>query len=194
MQANKSNIVKVKGRGWVKEIHCGCDRKSIQWQYSEFRTLYAQLLRDAVFSYPVKNLARFDELSRLVTLSVALALHDAGITYAEGKKQDIGILGTNPDGALATNLAFFRDYTEHGRKLARGNLFIYTLPTSSLAEAAIHFGLQGPLLYLRNLDNPEARLLTHAELMIQNKEAHTLLAVVCDSRKTVCHVISGAVS
>ena len=148
MQESKPGISKVKGRGWVKETQCGCDRKSIQWQRDDWRSLCAQLLKDGVFTYPVKNFARFDEPSRLITLSVALALYDAGIPYIEGKKQDIGILGTNPDGALASNLAYFQDYAEHGRKLGRGNLFIYTLPTSPLAEAAIHFGLQGPLLYL----------------------------------------------
>src|SRR5574341_2368969 len=36
---------------------------------------------------------------------------------------------------------------ECGRTLGRGNLFIYTLPSSPLGEAAIHFGLQGPLFY-----------------------------------------------
>jgi len=188
---NNFNTLRVKGRGWVDETQCGCDRKSIRWQYDDPRSLYAQLLRDAVFAYPVKNLARFDEPSRLITLAVALALHDAGISYAEGKKQDIGILGTSRNGALVSNLAYFRDYVEHGRKLARGNLFIYTLPTSPLAEAAIHFGLQGPLLYLRDPERPEDRLLTQAELMIQNKEASTLLAVVCDSKKATCQVMSG---
>ncbi|MFH0985029.1 MAG: hypothetical protein V1882_05780 [Candidatus Omnitrophota bacterium] len=184
-------ISRIKGRGWVQETQCGCDQKSLQWQYDDLRSLYAQLLKDAVFAYPVKNFARFDEASRRVTLSVALALHDAGITYAEGKKQDIGLLGTNPEGALVSNLAYFRDYAEHGRKLARGNLFIYTLPTSPLSEAAIHFGLQGLLLYLRDPEMPEASLLAHAQQMIQNKEAHTLLAVVHDGKTATCQVISG---
>ena len=188
---SENSILKVNARGWVNGLHCGCDRKSIQWQSDDLRSLYAQLLKDAVFTYPVKNFARFDEASRLIILSVALALHDAGIAYTEGEKQDIGILGTSPDGALVSNLAYFRDYTEHGRKLARGNLFIYTLPTSPLAEAAIHFGLQGPLLYLRDSEKPEERLLAHAELMIQNKEAHTLLAVIYGSKKATCYVVSG---
>ena len=191
MRASKSNISMIKGCGWVREDQCGCDRKSLQWQYDDVRSLCAQLLKDAVLAYPIKNLARFDEPSCLITLSVALALHDADILYADGKKQEIGILGTNPDGALASNIAYFRDYVEHGKKLARGNLFIYTLPTSPLAEVAIHFGLQGPLLYLRDPENPEERLLAHAKLMIQNKEAHTLLAVIYGSKKATCHVVSG---
>lgn len=181
----------IKGCGWIKDGEWGVsEKKGLQGKCSNLLSLYAQLLKDSLFAYPVKSFARFDEHSRLVTLSVALALHDAGITYAEGKKKDIGLLGTNPDGALATNLAYFRDYIEHGRKLARGNLFIYTLPTSPLAEAAIHFGLQGPLLYLRDPEKPEERLLAHAELMIRNKEARTLLAVVFDSTNAVCQVLS----
>jgi 3-oxoacyl-[acyl-carrier-protein] synthase II len=182
----------IKGCGWIKDGEEGAsEKKGLQWKCSNLLSLYAQLLKDAIFAYPVKNLARFDEASRLTTLSVALALHDAGIAYAEGGKQDIGILGASQDGALASNLAYFRDYIEHGRKLARGNLFIYTLPTSPLAEAAIHFGLRGPLLYLRDSEKPEERLLAHAELMIQNKEAHTLLAVIYGSKKATCYVVSG---
>ncbi|MGQ9499188.1 MAG: hypothetical protein ACUVQ6_02265 [Dissulfurimicrobium sp.] len=40
---------------------------------------------------------------------------------------------------------YFRDYLDSGRRLARGALFIYTFPSSLLGEAAIHFGLKGPL-------------------------------------------------
>jgi len=45
----------------------------------------------------------------------------------------------------------FLDYVQAGRKLGRGSLFIYTLPSSPLAEAAIHFGLQGPVLYIGSI-------------------------------------------
>ena len=191
MRNNNLNISVVKGCGWIKEAQCGCVEKGFESKFTDFRSLYAQLLKDGVLIYPIENFARFDQASKLVTLSVALALYDAGITYTKEKKQNIGILGMSPDGAFASNLAYFKDYVEAGRKLGRGNLFIYTLPSSPLAEAAIHFGLQGPLLYIKSAEKPKERLLAQAQLMIQNKEAQEMLAVDFSSTEVICHFISG---
>lgn len=60
----------------------------------------------------------------------------------------MGLIGTNRAGSLEANRLYFSDYLQAGRVLARGNLFVYTLPSSPLAEAAIHFGFQGPMLYM----------------------------------------------
>ncbi len=180
----------IKGHGWVKEGVCGCAGKSLQWQYAEFRLLCAQLLKDSVLVFPVENVGRFNHSSRLAILSIALALHDANIKYSKDNKQDIGILGTSADGALDSNLAYFRDYAQAGRKLGRGNLFIYTLPSSPLAEAAIHFGLQGPSLYMRHSEKPEESLLHQAESMVKNKEAGAMLIVVLNSKEAAAHFVS----
>ena len=179
----------VKGYGWVKEGLCGCREKGLQWQYSDQRSLCTQLLKDTVLTYPIENFARFDQASKFATLSVALALYDAGSTYAKGKKQDVGILGTSLDGAFVSSLAYFKDYVEAGRKLGRGNLFIYTLPSSPLAEAAIHFGLQGPLLYMWSPDKAEEKLLKQAQLLIKNEETSFLLVVSTDSQETHCSFV-----
>ena len=164
------------------------------WQYADLQLLCVQLLKDAVLAYPSEKFGRFDAASRLVAISVALALYDADIDYAKGKKKDIGILGTSPDGALDSNLAYFRDYVGAGRKLGRGNLFIYTLPSSPLAEAVIHFGLQGPILYMRNSEKPEENLSAQGELMVRNKAAQTILAVSFGINEAACKCIQGAVT
>ncbi|MBF0384408.1 MAG: hypothetical protein HQL27_00915 [Candidatus Omnitrophica bacterium] len=179
----------IKGHGWIKEGQCGCSQKGLLWQYTDLRSLCAELLECAVLAYPVENFARFDAASRLVAISVALALNDASIPYSKGKKQDIGILGTNTDGALDSNLSYFRDYVAAGRKLGRGNFFIYTLASSPLAESAIHFGLQGPAFYMRNLENPEENLLAQGELMVRNKAAQTILAVSFGTKEAACKCI-----
>jgi len=184
----------VKGSGWIKDGQCGCNQQGLRWQYTDQRSLYAELLKDAVLAYPIENFGRFDAASRLIALSVALALYDVDIHYAKGKKQDIGILGTNLDGALDSNLVYFRDYVEAGRKLGRGNLFIYTLPSSPLAEAAIAFGLQGPLAYIRYIDKPEENLLAQAELMVRNKLAQAILAVSFGTNEATCKCIQGAMA
>jgi len=181
----------VKGYGWIKEGECGCNQKGLLWQYADLQLLCAKLLQESVLAYPIEHFGRFDVASRLVALCVALALWDAHINYAKGKKQDIGILGVSPDGALVSNLEYFKDYVKAGRKLGRGNLFIYTLPSSPLAESAIHFGLQGPILYMRNFEKTEANLLDQAEGMVHNKAAETILAVSFGINEATCQCIQG---
>lgn len=176
--------------GWIKEGRCGCAQKGLEWQYTDLRSLGAQLLKDNVLAYPIENFARFDQASKLVTLSVALALYDADIPYARDRKQDIGIVSMSPDGALDSNLAYFQDYVAHGRKLGRGNLFIYTLSSTPLAEASICFGLQGPLVYLQYLEKPEENLVTRAQSMVRNREAHAMMAVIVDDTSAACHCVS----
>ncbi len=179
----------IKGHGWVKEGACGCAGKSLQWQYADFRLLFAQLIKDVVLAFPIENFGRFNQSSRLAIFSIALALYDADIHYARDKKQNIGLLGTSLDGALVSNLDYFKDYVLAGRKMGRGNLFIYTLPSSPLAEAAIHFGLQGPLLYMRYLEQPEKNLLMQAESIVGNKEASAMLTVVLNSNEAAAHFV-----
>jgi hypothetical protein len=150
---------------------------------------YGQLLKDAVLAYPIENFGRFNHDSKLVILAIALALYDAGIAYAKDKKQNISILGTNTSGALDANLAYFNDYVANGSTLGRGNLFIYTLPSSPLAEAAIHFGLTGKLLYLGFAKNTEKESLKYALNMLKTELTKTMLLVNANPKKASCLVL-----
>lgn len=101
----------------------------------------------------------------------------------------MGILGTSISGSTDTNLAYFKDYIQAGRIMARGNLFIYTLASSPLAEAAIHFGLAGPSLFLGYAKNAKENILKHAELMLRAKEAKGMLAVEFGSNEAAAYFI-----
>lgn len=155
----------------------------------DLKTLYLKLKEEGVFKYPVDNFARFDCESKLVSIAIALALDDARVAYAKGKKQDIGLIATSENGALVAGLDYFKDYLNSGRVMGRGNLFIYTLPTSPLAEAAIHFGLSGPLFYLSFLANSDNRLIEFAKSMIQSDQVRILLAVISNRKDATCFVI-----
>jgi 3-oxoacyl-(acyl-carrier-protein) synthase len=122
--------------------------------------------------------------------AVALALRDAGIPYSPERKLDIGIVGTNGSGSLATDLLYFKDYVESGRTLGRGNLFIYTLPSSPLGEAAIHFGLQGPLLYAADGKASLSMVLETAEEMVLLGEAEAMLAGTADGQEALYFVLA----
>lgn len=178
----------IKGTGWVKQHQCGCLKHKWQKRYTDLKSLYTQL-QPQVIKYPVANFARFDPVSKLTLLSIALALFDAKIDYAAGKKQKISILGSNQNAALAANLEYFNDYIANGRTLARGNLFIYTLPSSPLAEAAIHFGLTGSLFYLGFTKDAEKESLKYACQMLKAKSAKTILLVNADTQQATCWLL-----
>ncbi|MCX5698238.1 MAG: hypothetical protein NTX01_00865 [Candidatus Omnitrophica bacterium] len=178
----------IKGTGWITQKKYGCQKQRWQQEYSDLKSLYSRL-RPEIFSYPVANFFRFDTVSKLTTVSIALALFDAKIGYCPGKKQDISILGTNSSGALEANLTYFNDYIANGRTLARGNLFIYTLPSSPLAEAAIHFGLTGKLLYLGFAKNTEKESLKYALNMFKTETHKTIILVNADSKTATAYIL-----
>ncbi len=134
--------------------------------HSNWRELHRHLHAQGVLAAPFRNFGQFDEDSRRVGLCVALTLQDAGIVPARDRPRDTGILVSSVEGAAVANAAYFQDYLAGGRTLGRSRLFIYTLPTSPAAEAAIHFGLTGPLLYVgRSAPAPAAALQDCARLL-----------------------------
>jgi len=130
--------ISVRGIGWLTKEGYGCVRSELRQAYELGEGAHTLVKRD-IFSHPFKNFARLDAISRMTAYAVSLALQDGGIEYSPIRKQDIGIVGTSAEGSLRSDIEYFRDYLESGRTLSRGNLFIYTLPSSPLGEAAIHF-------------------------------------------------------
>lgn len=177
------------GEGWISRDHYGCAAKGIKQSYEDISALYSRLLKDSALRQPIKNFGRFNRPSKLACCAVALALHDAGVVYPFKEKQDIGIIGTNERGCLNSNLRYFKDYVDTGRKLARGNLFIYTLPSNPMAEAAIHFGLGGPLLYLSAGRDCATVMMRRAEALILQEEARAMLAVKIDETDATCYFL-----
>lgn len=175
------------GIGWINKEEYMCVMKGLRVRYKD-ATSFDGLSKKGIFSYPFKNFGRFDPVSKMVCYSVALALKDADESYSPDIKKDMGIIGTNTDGSLQSDIDYFKDYVDCGRKLSRGNLFIYTLPTSPLAEAAIHFGLQGPLLYITSgcLDVP--LIIRTAEEMMLLNETQSVLAGVNSKDEAVYFV------
>lgn len=177
-------MVLVRSIGWIAGGEYGCVALGERSRLDDDGTLNG-LNRKGIFSHPFKNFGRLDRASRMTAAVVALALRDAGLEYAPDRKQDIGIVGTSGAGSLPTDLLYFRDYVDCGRTLARGNLFIYTLPSSPLGEAAIHFGLRGPLLYEADAAAPLRTVLDTAGEMLLLGEAGAMLAGSAEEREAV---------
>jgi hypothetical protein len=178
----------IEGTGWITQKKYGCKKQKWQRKYADLKSLY-NCLQPEIFKYPVANFLRFDAVSKLTIISIGLALYDAKINYQLSKKQNISILGTNSCGALDANLAYFNDYIDYGRTLGRGNLFIYTLPSSPLAEAAIYFGLAGKLLYLGFIKNIKRESLKYASNMLNDQSAKTIILVNADSETATAYIL-----
>jgi 3-oxoacyl-(acyl-carrier-protein) synthase len=167
--------ISVHGIGWLTKEGYGCIRCEHQHAYAVGEDARTLPKRD-IFSHPFKNFGRLDTISKMTVFGVSLALQDAGIEYSPTGKQDIGIVGTNAEGSLRSDIEYFRDYLESGRTLSRGNLFIYTLPSSPIGEAAIHFGFLGPVLYAAGESNALSAVLDMATEMLLAGETPVMLA------------------
>jgi len=185
--------INILGTGWLSRDSYGSERMERSVEYASRVSIRGLGKEEGLFAYPVKNFGRFEPVSRRVCYVTALALQDAGLKYSKGWKQDIGLLGTDEHGCEQANFNYFRDYVEGGRTLARANLFIYTLPSSPLAEVAVHFGLQGPLLYLRNQDASLDSLLATAQRMIAEGQAETMLVYELTSELDRCFVVGESI-
>ncbi len=155
------------GAGWVSENAYGSVQKQIQKNNVE--DIYSSLKADAILGERVKNFGRFDTQTRRAFYAAALALHDANFS---NHWKNVALIGTGREESTQANRTYFKDYVDHGRKLARANLFIYTLPTSPLAEIAIHFKLDGPLFYTSD------HLLRTANGLLSDGDASHVLALL----------------
>ena len=183
-------MISIAGVGWITKDEYGTLKRKPSDGYPDLRSLYSLLRQKSVFSYPIQGWGRFDDISRMTCLVGGLALFDAGVTYSQEKKQNVGIIGTNTNASLQSNVNYFKDYIENGRTLARGNLFIYTIPSSPLAEAAIYFGLTGPLFYVSYANKGVVELLDCAAHLIAVKDTNYMLAVRAEEAEAVAFVLA----
>jgi 3-oxoacyl-[acyl-carrier-protein] synthase II len=167
--------VSVNGIGWLSNRGYGAVGSGFVHIYAEGET-FSTTERGDLFARSVKNFGRLDGVSRLTVAAVSLALRDAAIEASPLNKQNIGIAAATAAGSLLTDREYFADYIDNGRKLSRANLFIYTLPSSPPGEAAIHFGLTGPLFYLAATDKSLAAAAGMAAGIVAEGGAWQMLA------------------
>ncbi|MBI4848339.1 MAG: hypothetical protein HY808_07180 [Nitrospirae bacterium] len=176
-------MINIHGIGWIDARGYGCIAKGTRVAY-EGDTGFGGLSKK-LFSHPFKYFGRLDRISKLTCYAIALALKDAGIDYSPELKQDIGAIGANDSGSLQADIDYFNDYVNCGRTLARGNLFIYTLPSSPLGEAAIHFGLQGPVFFSSAPKKSLLKVITTASEMLLSEETTAMLAGMTGENEAV---------
>lgn len=179
-------MISVIGIGWIDKEEYGCILKKTKESYKD-----SVFPKNKIFPFSYKNIGRLDHVARMTCAAVALALKDAGIECTPERKHDAGIISTNSSGSFETDMLYFRDYLDSGRTLSRGNLFIYTLPSSPSGEAAIYFGLQGPLLYIAGRNNSVINALRTAADMVLDNEASVMLAGAAEADYAFYFVLKG---
>jgi hypothetical protein len=162
---------------------CATLASGLRWSHEGMGDLYRTMKERGILEGSVKNFGRFDIRSKAACLAAGLTLHDASIP-ANVPGNDVGILSAMPGGALEACREYFRDYLDCGRTLGRGNLFIYTLPTSPLAETAICYGLGGPLAYVAG--GARGAALEQAAAAVDGREAEAMLVVLSREDEYAC--------
>ncbi len=133
---------------------------------------------------PVKYFSRMTGETKSCLAAASLALREMSPPNAVG--DEIGLLSAGAEGCVQANEKYFTDYVTSGRTMGRGNLFIYTLPTSTLCEVAIALALAGPAMYVHADASPLLTLTRTAEQLLTDREADGMLALWSDSRAAVC--------
>lgn len=183
----------VSGVGWMGTTGWGRLRagKTELWSTGEMETALAQ----APGGREIRNYGRFTRHTRLILHALALALQDAGLPGPpDCGPRGGGLIGSGELGTQTANLEYFRDFCANGRVMARGNLFLYTLPTSPLAEAALTYQLRGPLFWLSTASPAGAldRALSAAADILAGGGASTMFVCHGQPDRVVLYAVSGA--
>lgn len=129
----------------VKTIHNGCR------SFGSVKELFQQTAESFRLALPeYKKIVRSGDFILQSVCAVGAALLDAGIT---APLEQGAILGIGKDGAHRGNLLYWSDYVANGRHDGQGRLFVGTLPSTPVCEAAIIFGIHGTAYYLTPGEN-----------------------------------------
>ena len=82
---------------------------------------------------------------RLAQLVTILCASNLGEKWTH---EGTALIGVNGDGCALNNRLFWDDFTSHGHDNGRASLFVPTLPSIPVCEAAIALNIQGPVRYI----------------------------------------------
>jgi 3-oxoacyl-[acyl-carrier-protein] synthase II len=132
-----------------------------------------------IFRVPCQRFNRMDAFTQYSMVAIAFALRDAGLEEWD-QKRPIGITASSAYGCLDTDIRYYNTVMPQNGALASPQMFAYTLASSFLGEAAIHFGLDGPSYVLNERPRDHRMCLMTALLSLSAGECDTLLAGASD--------------
>lgn len=114
-----------------------------------------QLLAETPDIVPA-DLADFRRAADNVRLAQLATLLCASAT-PQWSPDNTALIGLNGDGCAHNNRLFWNDFTSHGHDNGRASLFVPTLPSIPVCEAAIALAIRGPVRYLLTADDAQTR-------------------------------------
>ncbi len=134
--------VPITGIGWISAVNAGrgSDRCKPEWDVGT-PTVPAAMLKSLKGG---SRFGRLDLFSRIGVAAIGLALEDAGYLPAKqpAAETSIALISATTSSCGVTDRDFYRTIQEEPG-LASPGLFVYTLATSFLGEAALRFSLTG---------------------------------------------------
>jgi 3-oxoacyl-[acyl-carrier-protein] synthase II len=127
----------VEGRSGIRPIQ--------GFEVGHLRSKLGYQVEDHDYNHYIKstNLRRMDRISRMVTASVGLAIHDAGLQMEEEDPERVGIMIGTGLGSSKTVDLFFRDLVRKGPHEVAPLLFQTSVPNAICSHASIEFGIKG---------------------------------------------------
>ncbi len=180
--------LEIRGVGWVTPLGIGDSRSGAAFRLGSgaLPRLRSRMFLDTV--HP--RYGRFDLYAKAGFGAIAMALRSAGLERWE-QKRPIGLVVGTQRGCLENDMAYFRTAATEGGALASPNVFAYTLPTSTLGEASIQFGLTGPS-FVVDSTHPGRLDGIHAALDILHWGfCETIVAGWCDVESAILEGNSG---
>ncbi len=175
--------VVILGLGWVNALGTGMGGELVKTGDLSFSmgaaNAFPRVTSKAVFGETRRHFGRLDDYSRNGIAGIAMALGDAGMGAWE-KNREIGMVVSTRHGCLATDHDYFGTVMPENGALSSPNLFAYTLPSSFIGEASIHFGLTGPGFVVGEDAPGEMRGLSAAWDYIADGELDLVLWGICD--------------
>ncbi len=173
--------------GWCDMQRWGCVGTRVVSRQGTTPDLSASAEVEVLIGRSVRYFSRMPIQTRLSLIAMSQALQES--RWVETETREIGMTSAGYDGCLDVDHRYFRDYVETGRATGRGSLFIYTLATSTLGEAAIALRLSGPTLYVHSDVAPVASLIEQSRQMAAEGQLQGVLALWSDIRAAVCFAV-----
>ncbi len=176
----------ITGVGIVTDDNISVKYKKQTWSYDGIKKLSRCLKDNQIIQASIKDFGRLDEVSKKTVAATALALFDSS---GKSPNSNIGIIGSNETGSLISNFHYFKDYVDSGRKMGRGNLFVYTLPTASISAASIAFGFKGPVFFEMYTQSDFSRLAWNVKKTMSDLDCTGMIVVYgCNNCVTAFYV------
>lgn len=175
---------RVLGMGWCTSAGMGRARQDAA-SFAMRRGPVAVPSRRDLYSEPDQRFGRLDDFSKVGLAALTMALRDAGLDAWDAKRS-VGIVAASAFGSLATDASYMSTVLEtnpgmeHGVSLASPHLFAFTLPNVFLGEAAIRFGLTGPMFAVGAPGGDDLTGVRQGMDLLADHECDLLLAGCCD--------------